>query len=406
MGAVAVFVAGSVGCAAAPSMLALILARALQGLGGGGLMVLSQALIGELVPPVDRPRYQGYFAMIFTASSVGGPLVGGLVVHYADWRWLFGANVPLGALAAWRVSRLPAAPRSAQRDGPRDPVGLLLFALTACAALLWLSLSGHRFPWVSAPGAALLAVAAAAGAALLHQQRRHPAPLLPLDLLRLPGVPWICATVMCFAASLFALVFLLPIHLQIGHGSSASSAGWQMLPLTGGLVLGATLNSRITLRTLTPARTPPWGLAAAAVALLAMGWLPAQPWALGLAAGIVGLGFGTVMPAAQLSTQMLAGRERLGVAAALLSLARSCGASLGTAAFGGLVFTLLRVQPHEGGTAGALQLGNLSPAQINHAFHVAYLSLAVFVALGAWAASRVPRVRLAAWAPAPSPAVE
>lgn len=405
MGAVAVFVLGSVGCAAAPSMLALIGARALQGLGGGGLMVLSQALIGELVPPVDRPRYQAYFAMVFTASSVGGPLIGGLVVHYADWRWLFGANIPLGALAAWRVSRLPVAPRSAFRDAPTDPWGLLLFVLTACSALLWLSLSGHRFPWVSLQGGALLLIAAAGGAALLQQQRRHPAPLLPLDVLRLPGVPWICATVACFAASMFALVFLLPIHLQLGRGATASSAGWQMLPLTCGLVLGSMLNSRITLRTSMPSRMPPWGLAAAAVALVAMGWLPPSPWTLGLASGVVGLGFGTVMPSAQLATQMLAGRERLGAAAALLSLTRSCGASLGTAAFGGLVFTLLQVQPGAA-EGGRLHLEGLSPTQIGHAFHVAYLSLAAFVALGAWAATRVPPVRLTTWDPALTTAAE
>jgi len=110
--ALAIFVAGSLSCALAANMPMLIGSRVLQGLGGGGLMVLSQALIGELVPPWERPRYQGYFALVFTTSSVSGPLLGGFVVNHGDWRWLFLANLPLGAFAAWRVARLPRPPRS------------------------------------------------------------------------------------------------------------------------------------------------------------------------------------------------------------------------------------------------------------------------------------------------------
>ncbi|HJV59696.1 MAG TPA: MFS transporter [Albitalea sp.] len=396
LGALAMFALGSLACGVAGSMTTLILARALQGLGGGGLMVLSQALIGELVPPIERPRYQAYFAIVFTASSVGGPVVGGLVVHYADWRWLFLANLPLCAIAAWRVARLPAPSRASRRAEPFDPLGLLLFVVSACSALLWLSLAGHRFHWLSGTSALLLGLCAAGGVALARQQRRHPSPLLPLDVLRLPGVRWICATVVCFAASMFALVFLLPIHLQLGHGASASDAGWQMLPLTGGLVLGSTINSRITARTAMPSRTPPYGLAAAAIALAVLALAPGASWIIGAAAAVIGLGFGTVMPAAQLSIQVLAGRARLGAAAALLSLTRSCGASLGTAAFAGLVFALLKLQPGQA-EGQSLHVEGLAPQQIAHAFRIAYASLAVFVAIGAWIASRVPVVRLTHW---------
>jgi len=113
LGALAIFVAGSLACGLASSMAMLIGSRVLQGLGGGGLMVLSQALIGELVAPAERPRYQGYFAAVFTVSSVGGPVIGGFVVNHGDWRWLFLVNLPLGVVAAWRVLRLarPSRPR-------------------------------------------------------------------------------------------------------------------------------------------------------------------------------------------------------------------------------------------------------------------------------------------------------
>jgi predicted MFS family arabinose efflux permease len=325
---------------------------------------------------------------------VGGPVIGGLVVHYASWRWLFLANVPLCALAAWRVSRLPQSTHLALRGAPTDPIGLLLFVVTAISALLWFSLAGHRFHWLSATSAALVLMSAIGVWALLRQQRRHPSPFLPLDLLRLPGVPWLCGTVIVFAASMFALIFLLPIHLQLGHGQSASGAGWQMLPLTLGLVVGSTINGRITARTAMPTRTPPFGLSMAAAALLFLALAPSSTTTIGVAAGIIGLGFGTVMPAAQLATQTLAGRERLGAAAALLSLTRSLGASLGTAAFGGMAFALLHLRPAGEGASPAMPLQSLSPAALSHAFHIVYGSLAGFVAIGAFIASRVPPVHL------------
>jgi predicted MFS family arabinose efflux permease len=288
------------------------------------------------------------------------------------------------------------------RGAPTDPWGLLLFVLSAVAALLWLSLAGHRFPWLSALSVGLVLTSAVAGVLLLRQQRRHPSPFLPLEVLRLPGVAWICGTVLVFAASMFALVFLLPIQLQLGHGANAADAGLQMLPLTVGLVVGATLNGRITARTGLPTRMPPWGLSLAAVALGVLALVPSSPRGLAVGSAVVGLGFGTVMASAQLATQVLAGRARLGAAAALLSLTRSLGASLGTAAFGGLAFVLLHVTPAGEGAAPAAALSvNLPPQALAHAFHVVYAVLALFVAGGAWMASRVPAVHLEGKAEAP-----
>ena len=398
IGALGVFALGSLACGTAPSMAVLIGSRVLQGLGGGGLMVLCQALIGEIVPPRHRPRYQAYFAIVFTASGVGGPVIGGLVVHHADWRWLFLANLPLCAFAAWRVSRLPSHAPATLRGAPTDPAGLLLFVSCAVAALLWFNLAGRHFHWLSWPSAGLLVWTIGSGAVLVAQQRRHTAPFLPLDLLRQRTVQWICATVACFAAGMFALIFLLPIQLQLVHGASAAGAGWQMLPLTLGLVLGSMINSRIVQRTSVPTRNPPFGLGLSAIGLAVLALAPPTTAVIVVAAAFVGLGFGTVMPNAQLATQTIAGPVRLGAAAALLSLTRSLGASLGTAAFGGLAFVLLQVGPGE--TAAAQQPASHPPAQ---AFHIVYGVLAAFVAIGAWAASRVPPVHLDADA-APLPA--
>ncbi len=392
LAALALFGAGSLGCGLAHTMGSLIGARVVQGLGGGGLMVLSQALIGELVAPRHRPRYQGYFATVFTAASVGGPVIGGFVVNHASWRWLFLVNLPLCLLALWRVGRLPRAAPSAFRHAPFDPWGVLLFVLTACSALLWASLIGHRFAWLSVPSAALLGTALAGGVMLLRQQRRHPAPFLPLDIARVPGAVWLCLSALCFAGCLFALVFLLPIYLQWGQGVSAANSGLQLLPLTGGLVLGSLLNGRATLRSGVVTQLPPYGFGLAALALLVLGLAPA-PWLTPTAMAACGLGFGTVMPSAQLGLQLLAGQSRLGRAAALLSLSRSCGAALGTAVFSGLAFALLHVTPASPGlaeTLPALSLAELPPARLMHAFQTVFLVLAGLCLLAAWMARQIP----------------
>lgn len=392
--ALALFVLGSLACGLAQSMPLLVGSRVLQGLGGGGLMVLSQALIGELVPPWDRPRYQGYFATLFTASSVGGPLLGGFVVSHADWRWLFFANLPLGLLAAWRITRLPKPVRSARRDAPYDPAGFVLFVVCALSALVWFGQVGHRFRLLSPASAMLLGLALTTGTLLWRQQRRHPNPFLPLDVLRLPRVPWVCLSVIGFAGTMFALVFLLPIYLHAVHGSDAVGAGLQLLPLTGGIVVGSVINGRVAAWTGRSGQLPPWGLGAAALGVLSLALVPPSTWTISAAAAICGIGFGTVMPSSQLATQMLAGRERLGAAAALLSLTRSTGASIGTAAFGGLAFLLL--QPGEGTVAGGLRLDGLDPARVSRAFDTVFIALAVFAGLGAFAAARAPRMDLRA----------
>ncbi|MBA2961246.1 MULTISPECIES: MFS transporter [Ramlibacter] len=397
--ALAVFVAGSLACGMARDMHFLIGARVLQGLGGGGLMVLSQSLIGELVPPSERPRYQGYFAAVFTVSSVGGPVIGGFVVNHGDWRWLFLVNLPLGLVAAWRVASLPRPARSAVRDAPYDPMGVVLFATCAASALLWLSLVGHRFPLLSAVSAGLLALAAGSGALLAYQQRRHPFPFLPLDVLRVPGVGWVCLSVMGFSGSMFALVFLLPIYLQVGQNTSATGAGLQLLPLTIGMVVGSTLNARFSSRSQRSGVLPPWGLGTAAVALFGLAVLPPSHLGISVAAALCGMGFGTVMPSAQIAVQVLGGRERLGAASALLSITRSTGAAVGTAAFGGLAFALLNLRAG-GGEGATVRLDGLDPGQVTHAFHIVFGVVALYAAAGAFFASRAPRMDLAGRTPA------
>ena len=391
--AVGVFALGSAACGGAQAMWQLVFARALQGLGGGGLMVMSQAMIGELVPPRERPRFQGYFAANFTLASLAGPVVGGYVVSHASWRWLFLVNLPLALLAAWRIRKLPHGAPEMSVTPLADARGLILFATSAVCCLLWLSFAGHRFALWSAPSVSLLITAGALIWALVRVERRSAVPFLPMELFREPGTALMVGTVLCFASCFFACIFFLPVYLQLGAGAQAKEAGLLLLPVTLGMVTGSTVTGRIVARTARPTPIPVFGLSLSALALLGLGLVSpgsATAWLAGLGF-ICGVGFGTVMPVSQLVLQTIAGRTRLGAAAATVSLSRSIGASLGTALFGALVFALLHGINLDAALAAH---GGPDITRIEHAFRTGFIAAACVAALGAFIASRLPRIRL------------
>jgi EmrB/QacA subfamily drug resistance transporter len=387
--ALGVFTLGSAACGFAQSLPQLVAARVLQGLGGGGLMTLCQALIGELVPPRERARFQGYFALVFTAASVAGPVVGGLVVSHASWRWLFLANLPLAAFAAWRLCRLPKGEKhppptkalggDASARGA-DLAGHVLFAVGALCTLFWLTSGGHRFPWGSPQSLALLATGAVALGLLWRHERRHEAPFLPVELLRERTVLISVMVVAMFASCLFAVVFFLPIYLQLGHQMSAQGSGLLLLPVTAGMVVASTTSSRILARTGRPHWIPVIGLSLSSAALFALALAPADETLIGCFAFFAGLGFGCVMPTTQVTMQTVAGRERLGVVTALMALARSTGGATGPALFGAVAFAMM--------PAVAQGRPMTSP------FHTGFLVFAFVAAAAAFTASRMPVLTL------------
>jgi MFS family permease len=397
--ALAVFVLGSTLGGCAPAMGWLIAARVLQGLGGGGLMVLSQALIGQLLPPQERPRYQGYFAAVYTLSSLAGPVLGGLVVHLAGWRWLFWGLLPLGLLAAWRVLRLPQlVPVNAPRVGG-DPLGMALFAGAGVLSMLWLTFAGQRFGWASPTSAALVGAAALLWTLLVRRERVHPAPFLPVEVLRLRGALPAVGTVVVFAGALFALVFFLPIYVQLGRGGSASDAGLLLLPLTLGVAAGAVVTGRVATGSGRVGVLPRLGLGLSALSLATLALAPPSQVLLTLLCVLCGLGFGTVMPNVQVILQTLAGRSRLGAASAVVSMSRALGSTLGTALFGAAIFGQL-------GSESAVDAPPLhsapTAAQIVSAYHWAFGGLALLLLLGAAVAGRMPVIGLGAATPAAS----
>jgi EmrB/QacA subfamily drug resistance transporter len=388
VGAIALFSLGSLACGLAPSLGLLIAGRVLQGFGGGGLMTLSQALIGEVVPPRLRARNQGYFAIIFTLASVGGPVIGGLVVHNASWRWLFLVNLPLCVLAGWRLYRLRGDDVAHRARGRPDVAGLLLFASAIGTSLFWLSSGGHHFGWTSATSLALALGAVVLWTLLLRVERRAERPFLPIDLVRRPAIRYAVLTVIGFASAMFAMVFYLPVYLQLVLHINPAQSGLLLLPLTAGIVSGAALTGRLIVWTGRPTDIPKFGLLFAAASLCAMALAPADKRMLVALGFTSGLGLGSVMSVMQIVTQTEAGPARLGAAAGTISLARSFGSSLGASAFGALIY---------GSIGGPLDARALQDPQVTSrletAFRLAFLGAALLCVLAAWTASRVPSLR-------------
>jgi len=387
--ALCIFMCGAFVAGFAPNLWTLIGARVLQALGGGGLMVMAQALIGELIAPRERARYQVYFASIFTLSSVSGPVLGGLIVSAVGWRWLFWTVLPLAAIALWRVSALPKRAHRGHAAVFSDLPGLLLFAVAAVISLLWLSLAGHRFPWASPESVFAIAIAASLWFFLVRRERRHPRPFLPVELLRVHGIPTTTITSVLSSACLFSITFYLPMYLQLGLGASPAQAGLALVPVTFGLPIGGMIVGRIVSTTGQSKRSPAIGLTVTAGGLVALGQVPETLQAV-LAIGLIcGIGMGTVMPTTQLTLQSLAGRERLGVAASLASFARTSGGAAGTAATGALLFALM----HGVDLRSLTSIAEQDRVAIIDAFRYTFHAIAMIAVAGAWVASRVPVVR-------------
>lgn len=420
LGALAVFTLASCGCALAPGFWWLVVFRALQGLGGGGLMTLAQALIGEHVAPRERGRYAGYFATVFALASTSGPVLGAYLTEHLSWRAVFLVNLPLGLVAAVLALRIPhAAPP--RREGPFRPdiAGALLFCVATASFLFALSSGGHRFPWLSWPMASLLAAAAVAFAVLAWWERRHHDPVIPIHFLKVPAIARADAVVLCFGGALFAVIVYLPLYLQLGRGLGIGASGALLLPITLAQVVTAAVTGRLVTHTGQVTIFPIIGLTLAAIAFaslaVAVTWAP-TPVILGLTV-LVGMGLGMVMPPTQVAVQTAAGRGALGVATGSISLCRSVGGAAGVAVVGAVLFALvdragngaaaLLHQTLEGGSRfierlSAAERGDLA-GHVSDAYRVAFVVLAGICALGALIATTVPRLD---WSEHPDPTDE
>jgi EmrB/QacA subfamily drug resistance transporter len=408
LGALAIFTLASVACALAPTFLALVVARALQGLGGGGLMTLAQAMLGEHVSPRERGRFAGYFAMVFALASTSGPVLGGYLTEHWTWRAIFVLNVPLGLLAAALALRVPAPPLH-PREGPFRPdlVGALLFCAGTATLLFALSSGGHRFAWWSWPMLAFALGAVLAFVVLFLWERRHHDPVIPVHLLRMPAIARSDAVVMCFAAALFSTVLYLPLYLQLGRGVGIGVSGLLLLPLTLAQVVSSAVTGRLVTHTGQVTIFPLAGLLLATVAFLGLA-ATVTGASTALVTGLtmlVGVGLGMVMPPTQVAVQAAAGRAALGAATATISLSRAIGGAIGVAVLGAVLFAqmdrasagtgALLHRAMEGGAAYIAAMPAAERAElaagVDDAYRIVFLVIAAITAIGATIAATVPR---------------
>ncbi|MFI0939458.1 MFS transporter [Streptomyces sp. NPDC021020] len=338
-GVIVLFLVGSALCGVAQSMGELIAFRALQGLGGGGLIVLSMAIVGDIVPPRDRGRYQGVFGGVFGAASVLGPLLGGVFTEQLSWRWVFYVNLPIGVVALAVIAAVLHIP--ARRTTHRiDYLGMATVAAAATCLVLVTSLGGSTLAWGSPSIIALAAAGVLLVVAFVVIERRAQEPVLPPKLFRVRT--FVVCSVISFIIgfAMFGAMTYLPTFLQVVHGYSPTLSGVHMIPMVVGLLLASTGSGQIVSRTGRYKIFPILGTAVTAIGLLLLHTLDEHTatWVMSLYFFVFGLGLGMVMQVLVLAVQNAVGYEDLGSATSGATFFRSIGASFGVSVFG-TVFT-------------------------------------------------------------------
>ena len=336
--AILVFLAGSLLAGVAQSMVQLILCRAVQGVGAGGLFSMTFAVIGDIVSPRQRGRYIGYLAGVWAVASVVGPLIGGFIVDNVSWRWVFLINLPVGGVALFVTStvlRLPVVRRPHRIDFEG---AALLIAGVSCLllALVW---GGTEYPWGSPAIVALATAGVVLTATFVGWEARVQEPLLPLRLFRDPIFSVASTLAFLIGSALFGGVVFLPLFLQVVTGVSATSSGLLILPLTAGIVVGSVGSGRLTTSTGRYKVFPVVGMLMATVSMYLLSLMHAGTPQLESSVYMVllGLGVGMVMQVSLLAVQNAADYRDLGVATSSAQFFRSMGGAFGVAVFGAIM---------------------------------------------------------------------
>ena len=333
--AIVVFLLGSILAGLSQNMLQLIVFRAVQGLGAGGLMSLAMAIIGDLVSPRERGRYTGYMGGVFALSSVGGPLVGGFFVDHLSWRWVFYINVPIGAVALFVVAAVLHLPVHRQ-EHQIDFLGAALLVGTVTSTLLVTVWGGNEYAWTSPTIVALGAIAVVLFLAFLFQERRAEEPILPLRLFR--SSIFVVTTVVAFliGMAMFGALVLMPLYLQVVRAASPTQSGLQLSPLMFGMITMSVISGRLISRSGRYKAFPIVGTAMMAVGLYLLSRLDVSTprWTASAFMVIVGLGLGLSMQVLTLAAQNASDHRDLGVVTSANTFFRSMGGALGVAIFG------------------------------------------------------------------------
>ncbi|MDN3020529.1 MFS transporter [Streptomyces sp. S.PB5] len=333
--AIVIFLIGSALCGMAQNMPQLIAFRALQGLGGGGLMVLSMAIVGDIVSPRERGRYQGLFGAVFGATSVLGPLLGGLFTEHLSWRWVFYINLPVGVVALAVIATALRIPRRSTRH-VIDYLGTFLIASVATCLVLVASLGGTTWGWNSPQIIGLAVLGVVLAFAFVAVERRAAEPVLPLKLFRIRTFTLSAVISFIVGFAMFGAMTYLPTFLQVVQGVSPTMSGVHMLPMVAGMLLSSTASGQIVSRTGRWKVFPVAGTGVTALGLVLLHRLDENSSTAEMSTYffVFGLGLGLVMQVLVLIVQNSVSYEDLGVATSGATFFRSIGASFGVAIFG------------------------------------------------------------------------
>jgi EmrB/QacA subfamily drug resistance transporter len=381
--AMSLFMAGSLLCAVAPNMLVLIFARALQGLGGGGILPIVQTVISDVVTPRERGQYQAYFSGVWVAAGVSGPILGGVFAEHIHWSMIFWINLPLGAAALAlllpKMKKIPAFHRPRKVDW----LGGVLLMASAVVFMLVLTWGGTRLPWASPIIMALIGTAVAMAFAFVWHALHTDQPFLPLTLLSGRVVPFAMAAGSCAMGAMLGLTVHLPLYYEVVYGLTGAQAGLALIPIAAVSVLGAAVAGRVMVR----AKHYKWVSIAGTGCAAVMGLLIAVTTPLPLpllltALAVLSIGLGMVFPVSLVSTQNAVPRPQVGTATGAMNFFRALTSSFTVAAF--TTVLLMALGPAisiAGDHAGSTH--PIAPAEMVTAFRYVFGAAAAMLALAA-----------------------
>lgn len=367
-----IFLLGSILCALAPTMTWLILGRAAQGLGGGGLVALAQTVIADIVSPRERAKYSGHIATVWATSSVAGPVLGGVLAQHVSWTAIFWLNVPLCLGAIVICGRLLRDLPQARRPHRLDWLGSALIVGASVGFMLALTLGGARYAWTSTPILALIGGSLVLGVWLFAHLKRAAEPLIPLSIFANRVVGKASGALFMMILPYLGATVYLPIYFESSLGLDATAAGSGLIALVGGTVIGANFAGRFMSRV---PRYKLMGYAGYAISIVALGALAMLAPRLSFlsADGLVlllGIGLGPMFPTFTIAVQNAVDPRDLGIATATLAFMRTLGSATGVAIFGAIIVAF-------GVVASATPGHGASVALSNQAFQTVFAIMAL-----------------------------